>query len=764
MTNNFNIALSFYENGDYATALALFKTVINEEPNNGGAYYYASLCCHALSEELFDTSEAQQYLLELQFYIKKAISLQQSTIELYAFCATLYQEALVDFSAEELRDLAQKVEQADPNNVNITFFKIASYELTSQWHLLIPILEKKIEQKIAEPLVRGYKDLQLADFYSALGYYQNANNDKEDAFLSYEQAVNHTPDNHDILYHAGLFAYQNNNKDKSYEWWSKMYTWQKESNAVDEVGDILFKELATITNPSEALLFCTTEIAIESEYQNDKKQQLYQKLIGFAQTILDKNITGIMANYMLARALSKLNKAQESLVYYEKYLAQVDNDPITLSRYLLRYFNVNKQFPKTNFPQPNGQIAYDYYNAGCLLGEHIESSTITLPQAKERRKYQQNFHSNAIQLFINYFEGQKGSSVNNRSDIFAMCCQNASLVFEDDNINLALLYAETGAKYSQFTENITQLIKLYNKTNQPKKAKIWTEDLKNLQEESALYKDTEEDATTHSIIWDINGALNSAESLVNTHQEKEALQVMENALQKFMALDQDTQKEIEDDYAVFSRLVDQLAKTHKANFGHHALIEQYERGISIMPDSVHLINNLGYIGYHQEEQYDKAIAVYTSGIKLYLNLKPDYEYAYQTMLYNRGTIYKEIKKENQLAFIDIENSHKIVPTFDKCIDLVNLAYDENQMQTAQNYALETEKYIEDGDKATIAWLHGIHGVILKNLNKPADAVPYFEKCFANEPDYAANDFFNNAYKSCLDSNNKSGGFFSKFFK
>jgi hypothetical protein len=766
MDNNLTTALSFFENNDFKTALSLFKEIIQAEPNNGEAYYYAAESCNQLIFEYYEMPEAQQYELKLQHYIKKGLAVPQNTSKLYQLCAQLYQENRAFYTADELLLMASTMETLEPNSNYIEFFKMAAYELQSAWHLLIPILENKIQQKQEEPLTRSNKDGDLARSYAALAFYHQAANDTINALATYKKAWELAPDDHDICYNAGLFAYENNAKEEAYLMWSKMYTWQKDSNPIEAVGDILCKEITAAPTPSEALLYCLTEIAIESDYKTDNKNSVYQQLEQWGNNTLQQNPNSVMVQYLLARSLQKQNKNEACLQHYEKYLAAVQNDPITLSRYMIQRWVVDKQIIDLNYPQPNGTVAYDYYNAGCLFSEYIAADKVSVANYKQVRKNQHYFYSHGIELFRTYFEKQQGSAINNQSHIFAMCCHNAALVLEDDNTTIALQYEELSVAYSPFNENITQLIKLYNKTNQHSKAKLWIDKLNENAEEQEAFEDfdTEETPDLHTIIWDINNSITTAETYLNTHQEKEAVAIMEQAFKDFGNLDAATQQDIEDDYAVFSRIIDKLAKAHKANYGQEALIAQYERGLEIMPDSIQLINNLGYNGYHKVEAYDDALRIYTSGINLYLSRKPDYENAYQTMLYNRGLIYQDVKKDTKLAWVDIENSFTLVPTFNKCIDLVNLAYNDDDMVTAQKYAQLADTLIEDTTDSNVAWVHGMHGVILKNLTRFQEATPYFEKCFKENADYQKSAFFTEAYQICEEKLNTKGGFFSRMFK
>ncbi len=764
MDYRFNEALQLLEDGAFIAAANLFKAITQDEPENGMAHYYYAACCFNIIGEAEADYEPIDpvYETEMPLYIKKAIQLPLDSIEPYIFCGTLYQENKVHITTEELFFLADAIKKIEPQNSWVDYFLENGYANSGNWPNAIALLEDRIAKIHAEPVANSVKALPLAENYGYLGYYYDANLNKAAALLAYEKSYELAPDNHDLVYNAGLYAYENNEKEKAYMWWSKMYTWNTDSSLIEAVGDILKKEIETNENPSENLLFCGTEIIVESQYRENNKVQLYQFLIQIANKKLKADANSNMANCMLARAYSGLEDNKTALPYYEKYLAQVQNDPINLSRYISRYFEVHGKVLPLTYPQPYGEVGYDYYNAGCFLNSNIMDTDISLAVQMQVKELQQYFFSEGIQRFMNYFERQKGSAINNQSHIFAMCCHNAARAFRSSNPTTAIMYQELGLKYSQFDENINLLIKLYNETGQHEKALYWVNKNK---EQKALYDfetvlETEGDYQNYFF-----NVVNTSETLIASEAIDEGILILTEALEKFNSLSVELQKQFEDNNRTFSNLIKKLAKAHDEKYGLDAMKQQFEKGIAQWPESVTLINDYGYLCFHAQKDYETAFTIYDNAINMYKNRELNDEEAYSCLLWNRGVVYENHYTDYTLAIVDYKAAYEILPNFTLSRNLMYCYFKLQQYAEATQYGIiAVEKYSNETNENDLSWTYGMLASSLQAHNKAKEALPYFEKCFEYNSVNKEDEYFNFQYTTCIEIANKKEGFLTKLFK
>jgi tetratricopeptide (TPR) repeat protein len=90
--------------------------------------------------------------------------------------------------------------------------------------------------------------------------------------------------------------------------------------------------------------------------------------------------------------------------------------------------------------------------------------------------------------------------------------------------------------------------------------------------------------------------------------------------------------------------------------------EQYQNLITIDPNSYPAYNNLGYIAFYFEENYEEAVRLYSKAI--------EFNPTYYQALFNRGLAY-EWKDDFKNARKDYQQSLSINPNYEKAINALN---------------------------------------------------------------------------------------------
>lgn len=128
-------------NGQYREALALFKDVLNESPNNSHVLYYAADC----SNKLGDTKAAQEYL-------EKGKTAPAPKVETYYLLGTIYQaqgetdKALNEFSAYKSKATPAELKENSPE-VNISQCNNAKRMMASPVNVKIENLGDHVNSK-----------------------------------------------------------------------------------------------------------------------------------------------------------------------------------------------------------------------------------------------------------------------------------------------------------------------------------------------------------------------------------------------------------------------------------------------------------------------------------------------------------------------------------------------------------------------------------------------------------------------------------------
>ena len=500
--SNVDTVNHLYETGDYAKARLEALNWLKAAPDDALAHYYVASSCYVLfnsrnDDEIADDGVTISELVKaFALHSKLATQLDSADIKIYDFrlmlaqhCETFQpwlpaQEAI---TTAELQFLKEKFISLNPKSCHISGCDIEIGLRNGDLNLVCKALQFQIDDSLKSGLPRQQNDLILANLYGNLGYYAGRNAQFAAAFSHYQAAVTLCTRDYEAIGCAGLLAHSKNQQLLAYDWWFFIVTTgafdgNLSAETMQKIWAILQADIAEYHAKNQIIpkncLYSFFELMINTELNNKSVQANYADLIKLCKSQLAQHPQHENAAYLLARGYALNNQNVLALPYYLAYQPKNEDLPFFQARLLLEYFAVNKNFPADFTPYLAGDSGPEYYNTAVMLGAdegYIEDASLNATQRLTRNRIQQVYYERGMDLFEDYFDRQLGNAANNDAHIYAMCCHNLALIYSDLHLSKAIATELKGVQASHFDENITHLIWLYNKNNQPQEAKKWSE-------------------------------------------------------------------------------------------------------------------------------------------------------------------------------------------------------------------------------------------------------------------------------------------------
>lgn len=782
---NFYTVNHLYETGYYAEARLKALNWLKAAPNDALAHYYVATCSYALfnardDDELTDDDiTIGEYVKAFIMHAKLATQLDSTDLKVYVFRLHLAQHCETFqpwlpkkdvITVVELQFLKEKFISLEPKSRNISQCDIEIGLRNGDLDLVCKALQFQIDDSLTSGLPRQQNDLILANLYCKLGYYAARNAQFAAAFNHYQCAATLCTRDYEAIGRAGLLAHSKNEQLLAYDWWffivtTGAFNGNLSAETMQKIWAILQADIAQCHAKNQPIpkncLHSFFELMINTDLYNKPLETCYADLITLCKSQLALHSKHENAEYLLARsyALSKQNTL--ALQHYLAYKPKPEDLPFFQARFLLQYFAVHQAFSADFTPYLAGDSGPEYYNTAVMLGPdegYINDATLSANQKLARNHIMQAYYQRSMVLFEDYVDRQLGSAANNDAHIYAMCCHNLALIYTDQATEAAIIKAIAtelkGVQASQFDENITHLIWLYNKNNQPQEAKKWSEYYYGDGLNEVLAKGLAVSPTLN----DENQAqengfdpfdlscyfIDYAGSLRKSGDAKKALEFVQLGLARYQSLSAEQQQTLESIYQVYETLVTHFALCEAVLNGKEAGIKKFNEGLKTKPNSLMLYNNLGYYGYHQHEQFAEALSVYNAGIEKCqsLGIKDDYNYA--LLLENRASIQFQKFDHYAAALADAEILIKYKPAhyiayWYAAYSCLMLAQYQKGLAITNTYERETQ----DGE----SHLNVLKGSFQSHLGQHAEAVDSFEKAFTLEPKTKADAYYADLYEA-----------------
>lgn len=764
---NFDTVYKLYETGCFAKARLEACKWLETEPNNVLAHYYVASCSYLLFNSRDDDELADdeitigEYVQAFIMHSKLATQLDSTDLKVYDFrlylaqhCET-FQPWLPEkdvITVAELQFLKEKFISLDPKSRNISQCDIEIGLRNGDLDLVCKALQVQIDDSLASGLQRQKNDVILADLYCKLGYYSVQNLQFAAALTHYQNAVALRTRDYDAIGNAGLFAQTKNQALLAYDWYFFIFTTgafdgNLTAETTQKIWHILQLDIAQYLATNQAIpkncLHSFFELTINTELNIKPLEARYADLTALCKSQLAQYPKHESAEYLLARSYALRSQDALALPQYLAYQPKAEDLPFFQARFLLQYFAVHQYFPADFTPYLAGDSGPEYYNTAVMLGPdegYINDATLSANQKLARNHIMQAYYQRSMVLFEDYFDRQLGSAANNDAHIYAMCCHNLALIYTDRDIPKAIATELKGVQNSQFNENISHLIWLYNKNNQPLEAKKWSEYYYGDDLDAALAKDlaalpvSEDENQPPEIGFEpfhiSSYFIDYAGSLRNSGEAHKALEFVQLGLARYQSLSLTQQKTLEDIYPACETLITHYALCEAVLNGNEACIKKFNEGLKAQPNSLMLYNNLGYYGYHQHEQFAEALSVYSAGIDKCQSLGINDDYNYALLLENRAYIYfykhcnyaatladaeilGMLKPAHYMAYWYAAYSCLMLEQYQKGLDLIN---------TYEREAQDSE-----------SGLNVLKGSFQSLLGQHAEAIESFDKAFLFDP-------------------------------
>lgn len=778
---NFDTVYNLYETGYYAEARLEALNWLKAAPDDALAHCYIASCSYVLfnscnDDEIADDGIAiSEHVKAFIMHSKLATQLDSTDLKVYDFrlylaqhCET-FQPWLPEkdvITVAELQFLKEKFISLDPKNRNICQCDIEIGLRNGDLDLVCKTLQLQIDDSLTSGLPRQQNDLILANLYCKLGYYAGRNAQFAAAFSHYQHAVALCTRDYEAIGRAGLLAHSKNEQLLAYDWWFFIVTTgafdgNLSAETTQRIWAILQADIAQCHAKNQPIpkncLHSFFELMINADLHNKPLETCYADLIILCKSQLALYSEHENAEYLLARSYALSNQNSLALQHYLVYKPKPEDLPFFQARFLLEYFAVNKNFPTTFTPYLAGNSGPEYYNTAVMLGPdegYINDGTLNASQRLTRNRIQQVFYERSMVLFEDYVDRQLGSAANNDAHIYAMCCHNLALIYTDQDLAKAIATELKGVQTSQFDENITHLIWLYNKNNQPQEAKKWSE---------YYYSDGLNEVLAKGLA--VTPALNDenqaqengfdpfdlscyfidyAGSLRKSGDAKKALEFVQLGLARYQSLSLAQQNTLENIYQVYETLITHFALCEAVLDGKEAGIKKFNEGLKTKPNSLMLYNNLGYYGYHQHEQFAEALSIYNLGIEKCqrLAIKDDYNYA--LLLENRANIYFYQRNNYAATLVDAEMLISLKPAH--YIAYWYAAYSCLMLAQHQQGLAIIDAYEREAQDSE-SHLNVLKGSLQSLLGQHAEAVQSFEKAFTLEPKTKADAYYADLYEA-----------------
>jgi tetratricopeptide (TPR) repeat protein len=290
-------------------------------------------------------------------------------------------------------------------------------------------------------------------------------------------------------FNQGLIAFENKDFKTAYDSWLPIIT---SSSLCDEEMHIIQKKCLEAINyyPDiewNYITLCALYLDNSDVFTDDREEALLE-VVSWGKKAIEINANNHLSQRFTGSALYWLYDYEAALKYYKKSNAL--HSQIDLQ---VRLFDIESDFNpeievaslQLDFSDDNAE---EFYGAGVALNQLIED----YDEESEKKYFTQlktKCYERCYQLYYDFLVLQKGNPINNDSHTFAMCCNNLSLLYnEQKRHEEAVNILNEGLKFSQFQAIWHNLMYSYNCLgDKTKKEEAALQLLKDYQLETLLF-------------------------------------------------------------------------------------------------------------------------------------------------------------------------------------------------------------------------------------------------------------------------------------
>jgi tetratricopeptide (TPR) repeat protein len=557
-------------------------------------------------------------------------------------------------------------------------------------------------------------------------------------------------------FNQGLAAFENKDFKTAFEIW---YDFVSASSLNADQANKIHQVCTTVigthpTNEWNYIMLCFLYLDYSDNFIEDREEALLQ-VVSWGKKAIEINENNHYSQRFTGSALYWLDDYEAALKYYKKsnaLLPQIDLQ--------VRIFDIESTIDNDldvtllqfDF---SGEDAGEFYRAGVSLTELIES--YDEEQEKNHLKtLKLKCYERSYQLFYDYLTHQKGNPINNQGHTFAMCCNNLSMMYnEQKRHNEAVTVLTEGLKYSEFQHIWHNLMYSYSCLDEKtKREEVALQLLKDYQLDTLLFFECLFYAVAHYLKKDDSQtAIEYADIALNEYLElSPEEQANENVLHYYSG--------------IYSNKV--IAQSNLGILDPTTIDPTAaDTALNETPDDPYKIIDRGGL-FRDANEFDKALDCFNQAI--HFAIQQNDEIAMVAGYRKRGHLNLLCRNDVINALQDYENIERMGKSnFDDYYNQASCHYTLKQPEAALE---KVDKAIalmrpEDKDRnAILASLYMMQGDSLYDIENYKEAIPAYELSLHYEFNQGVQDNYELAK---VELNNQemykkdNGGFFGKLF-
>ena len=633
--------INIFEQQNYQECILKINAFLLKNDKNIDAYLLLAKCHYQLAVSEQENSE--NFYLQSFEYFTKVITIDPENIE-----ALLYRTYLCVYNlvankqaiALQDADVIIKTGNIESKIKGYNYQYMASCALSNS-DLAISSLQK------SKPLIEDfYKnnasekakslatlELQMGDVFCYL------KNDEPHAFTFYENGFNMYPFNYDFnKFLLGLtIKYQ-------------------KFDTLGKVGNVLC-DLINVENDHAffAVIASETEKILNNGIQDLDIIKIHIRALHNDHDFDDLDLFTMVKKWavqfpkesffpeILGSILFYKNSYNEALPHFEKSLSINYKAKVQAKQIICNYY-VNKKIEMVTIPK-QFVAPLSSYSAGVDLDNLKHNFETDSANFLKICEIQKEFYQNAHYEFCNFFYNNSGNPLSNNEHYFAMNCNNYGIVLGELNqYEVSIPIFETGFQLSPFWQQLNSLAHAQYMSNKYQDCInsidiMFTRYINYLPLEFYVYN--------NRILVDCYN---------QTNQQILAFQIIEKIEneKEFLEIEMFKLKDYTKIWGDLNIILNEKALLIQKNDSTENSILELQKRLATEPDN-ELIYFMLFQQYHQEKQYDKAVACADNYYQLVKNIDHDSQ---QTYSYRRGASLRRLNRMQE-SIADLENAVKL---------------------------------------------------------------------------------------------------------